>query len=115
LCIGFKNDGSLVGLEDPDETWNQVIIATKNMRNLDRKFRVVEGLAGNRGLLIFVARGREPVLVGDFMKIRDGSSIRNTNHREIIEKTKETQKSQNGHLWLKSLRGYMMNVKKKSK
>ena len=84
------------------------------MRNLDLKYRTIEDKSLKRGLLCVVGRGKEPILIGDNMMIRDGSSFRNAKAREVIEAGKRMKQSQGRHLWIKSLRKFCLFFKEKN-
>lgn len=106
LAIGFYDNGRVFGLDDPDDVQRKVFDATSGMINLDLKKRVLMSKEDKKGLIVMVARGNAPVLINDTMIIRDGSSYKNANAREVLECQKRMMTTQNGHLWLNSLRNF---------
>lgn len=106
LAIGFDDSGRLIGLSNPDDERRKIFDALRDLKNLDYKTRVVKDKNKNKGLIEMVARGKEPILIGETMIIRDGSFYRTAKHKEIIKITKLMESTQSGHLWLKSLRKF---------
>ncbi|MHA1420033.1 MAG: AlbA family DNA-binding domain-containing protein [Candidatus Heimdallarchaeaceae archaeon] len=108
LCIGFNDDGTLCGLSDPpDRIRNRVITNLKGISNKDIEYRILTNTDGEKALIVLIARGEAPVLIGNLAYKRTGASCEKIeSYQEIIELTKELDITLSGHLWLKSLKKF---------
>ena len=92
----------------PDKIRNNVITNISDIVNREVKFKIIQNERGEKGLLVLIAKRKDLALFGGKVIIRDGASFRSAVDEEIIEKMKDHQETQCGHLWIKSLRSFVV-------
>ena len=109
LAVGFDNEGTLKGIDNPDDSERKVKVFLNKLSSVEVYFRLLKDSNDNYGLIMIVPKAKKPVLHGESLIIRDGNSFRTANAKGILEIEQNLKNTQGGQHWYISFRNYIQN------